>query len=354
MSTSVFDGTEIVRVLAGHHITVAAMAAVKLAREGQDWCRRKATLYGHCSYEGHQRISADIEPTYQRQCTNTRSNKRSAGGAIDAVRNASQTIVGERFTCVWLSGYWAFSTSGICISGCEVHRRGSTYFAAFLATELESTSDASPEPEEPADDTHHSNINRTKAEDRVDDVIVVLSNVETVEEVDAIVAEEGGILALVEVIEDSVAVAEGSLIEVNEEIITAAVSPLFNKFTEVKVSRSQGILLDEGYDREGSFKELQNTTTDFAEAIHFSETELIDKTQSRVVDLIMSTLRLSNLDIVASYVFRGGNKASMPADKSVKLGSLGDRKDGLREVVQDFSAAAASKLFEQEIRELMS
>ncbi|GKB34634.1 hypothetical protein Tco_0879576, partial [Tanacetum coccineum] len=58
------------------------------------------------------------------------------------------------------------STNRICISGCEVHRRGSTYFAAFLATELESTSDASPEPEEPADDTHHSNINRTKAEDR--------------------------------------------------------------------------------------------------------------------------------------------------------------------------------------------
>ncbi|GJT44401.1 hypothetical protein Tco_0953116 [Tanacetum coccineum] len=84
--------------------------------------------------------------------------------------------------------------------------RGSAYFASFLATELESTSDASPEPEEPADDTYHSDINRTKAEDRVDDVIVVLSNVETVEEGDAIVAEEGGIPALAEVIEDGVAV----------------------------------------------------------------------------------------------------------------------------------------------------
>ncbi|GKA26424.1 hypothetical protein Tco_0712533 [Tanacetum coccineum] len=90
----------------------------------------------------------------------------------------------------------------------------------------------------------------------VDDVSDRLSNVETVEEGDAIVAEEGGILALAEVIKDDVAV-----------IITAAVSPLFNKFTEVKVSRSQGILLDEGYDKEGSFKELQNTTTDFAEAM---------------------------------------------------------------------------------------
>ncbi|GJU49656.1 hypothetical protein Tco_1219211 [Tanacetum coccineum] len=193
------------------------------------------------------------------------------------------------------------------VLGCEVHRRGSTYFAAFLATELESTSDASPEPEEPADDTHHSNINRTKAEDReasvkeglctdlsapprhvkfirpakhqlkwwlkcvcldaeagadigsfTEDFKMTLlptklkfaddNNVETVEEGDAIVAEEGGILALAEVIKDDVAV--------------------------------------------------------------------IDKTQSRVVDLIVSTLRLSNLDIVASYVFRGGNNAPMPAAKS--------------------------------------
>nr|GEV07714.1 probable transmembrane GTPase FZO-like, chloroplastic [Tanacetum cinerariifolium] len=134
---------------------------------------------------------------------------------------------------------------------------------------------------------------------------------------------------------------------------------------------------------------------------------LIDKTQSRVVDLIVSTLRLSNLDIVASYVFRGGNKASMPAAESVRNDVLGpaisesqkllgeyvawlqssnarevtlyeetfekrwysfldsrsrymsetrklvERKNEFSiEVVQDFSAAAASKLFEQEIREV--
>ncbi|GJT34285.1 probable transmembrane GTPase FZO-like protein, chloroplastic [Tanacetum coccineum] len=36
---------------------------------------------------------------------------------------------------------------------------------------------------------------------------------------------------------------------------------------------------------------------------------LVDKRNSRVVDLIVSTLQLSNLDIVASYVFRVGNKA---------------------------------------------
>lgn len=44
----------------------------------------------------------------------------------------------------------------------------------------------------------------------------------------------------------------------------------------------------------------------------------IDKTQARIVDLIVSTLRLSNLDIVVSYVFRGGNKSPMPAAASVR------------------------------------
>ncbi|GJS76915.1 hypothetical protein Tco_0726796 [Tanacetum coccineum] len=165
------------------------------------------------------------------------------------------------------------SEPGICISGCEVHRCGSTYFATFLATELESTSDASPEPEEPADDTHHSNINRTKAEDRVDEVIVVLSNVRLLKKGTRLLLEGRGSAmrqVYIEKLRRPKGAAEGSFIEVNEEIITAAVSPLFNKFTEVKVSRSQGILLDEGYDREGSFKELQNTTTDFAEAMFVS------------------------------------------------------------------------------------
>ncbi|GKC44116.1 hypothetical protein Tco_1061838, partial [Tanacetum coccineum] len=177
-----------------------------------------------------------------------------------------------------------------------------------------------------------------------DDVIVVLSNVETVEEGDAIVAEEGGILALAEVIEDGVAViaprtpldiegtcisrlslsifrlevvdrrgsamrqvyieklrrpkgaAEGSFIEVNEEIITAAVSPLFNKFTEVKVSRSQGILLDEGYDREGSFKELQNTTTDFAEAIGVKNSPMLTAKSDGNVDPLSSNIGFTMVD----------------------------------------------------------
>nr|GEY73672.1 probable transmembrane GTPase FZO-like, chloroplastic [Tanacetum cinerariifolium] len=54
---------------------------------------------------------------------------------------------------------------------------------------------------------------------------------------------------------------------------------------------------------------LVNTTTDPAEAMgnFLFDDDIkfrieIDKTQSRVVDLIVSTLRLSNFDIVASYV----------------------------------------------------
>ncbi|XP_076942044.1 putative transmembrane GTPase FZO-like, chloroplastic [Bidens hawaiensis] len=134
---------------------------------------------------------------------------------------------------------------------------------------------------------------------------------------------------------------------------------------------------------------------------------LIDKTQAQIVDLIVSTLRLSNLDIVVSYVFRG-NKSPMPAVSSVRNDVLGpallesqrllgeyvkwlksnnargvelyeetfERKwalvtdSGNRfmssetrklvekenefsiKVVEDFSAAAASKLFDQEIREV--
>ncbi|KAK9067624.1 hypothetical protein SSX86_011735 [Deinandra increscens subsp. villosa] len=133
---------------------------------------------------------------------------------------------------------------------------------------------------------------------------------------------------------------------------------------------------------------------------------LIDKTQAQIVDLIVSTLRLSNLDIVVSYVFRG-NKSPMPAVASVRNDVLGPallesqklqgeyvgwlQSNNAREVelyeeafekkwasvmdsrnriisetrklvekknefsikvIEDFSAAAASKLFEQEIREV--
>ncbi|CAH1447406.1 unnamed protein product [Lactuca virosa] len=163
-----------------------------------------------------------------------------------------------------------------------------------------------------------------------------------------------------------------------------------------------------------SIDELISSVKDYAskmetESISWKKqsSSLIDKTQARVVQLIMSTLRLSNLDIVVSYVFRGGNTAPMPAATTIRndiigpallesqklLGEYGEwlRSNNAREVkfyeesfekrwasfmksgnrylfetrklvesknefsiqqLDDFSAAAASKLFEQEIREV--
>ncbi|XP_071738249.1 probable transmembrane GTPase FZO-like, chloroplastic [Rutidosis leptorrhynchoides] len=163
-----------------------------------------------------------------------------------------------------------------------------------------------------------------------------------------------------------------------------------------------------------SINELINSVTDYAfkmetESISWKKQSLslIDKTQSRIVDVIVSTLRLSNIDIVVSYVFRGGNKSPMPAAASVRNDIIGPallesqklqgeyaawlqsnnareikyyeetfeqrwasfKDSGNRflsetrklverrnefgiEVVDDFSAAAASKLFEEEIREV--
>ncbi|PQQ16877.1 putative transmembrane GTPase FZO-like chloroplastic [Prunus yedoensis var. nudiflora] len=131
---------------------------------------------------------------------------------------------------------------------------------------------------------------------------------------------------------------------------------------------------------------------------------VIDTTKSRVVELIEATLQLSNLDLVAYYVFKGEKSASIPATSRVqndimdpafsdvqKL--LGEyviwlQSDNAREgrmyaetfekrwssfvyphrqvhletslekvnelslkVIEGFSTNAASKLFEQEIRE---
>lgn len=134
---------------------------------------------------------------------------------------------------------------------------------------------------------------------------------------------------------------------------------------------------------------------------------LIDNAQARVVKVIESTLRLSNLDLVIPYVFRGGKAAPLPAAASVQKDIIGPalleaqkllrdystwlQSNNAREVrfyqesferrppsfvdpqnqiqlethelqerkyevsvkvIEDFSAAAASKVFEQEIREV--
>ncbi|XP_050363096.1 probable transmembrane GTPase FZO-like, chloroplastic [Argentina anserina] len=133
---------------------------------------------------------------------------------------------------------------------------------------------------------------------------------------------------------------------------------------------------------------------------------VIDTTKSRVVALIEATLLISNLDLVASYVFKGENPATIPATSRVQNDIIGPalldvqkllgeyviwlQSDNVREgrmysntfekrlpsfvypqnqvnlerfeslekvnkhslkVIEDFSANAAAKLFEQEIRE---
>ncbi|KAI3449630.1 hypothetical protein Pfo_006295 [Paulownia fortunei] len=134
---------------------------------------------------------------------------------------------------------------------------------------------------------------------------------------------------------------------------------------------------------------------------------LIDNTQARAIKLAESTLQLSNLDLVTSYVLRGGKSAQMPVTSSLRneiidpavseaqkllgeyamwLQSNNARKGNMYKesfekrwpsvvpsiqseleasellrtkhelgvtVLGDFSAAAASKLFEQEIREVL-
>ncbi|KAK4731936.1 hypothetical protein R3W88_024924 [Solanum pinnatisectum] len=134
---------------------------------------------------------------------------------------------------------------------------------------------------------------------------------------------------------------------------------------------------------------------------------LINSAQARVVRLVESTLQLSNVDLVATYVFRGENSNQMPATISVQNDILGqavlegqnllgeytkwlqskrdqevqfykqsfekrwtslvnpfdqielgttavlDRKSEVTiSVIEDFSAAAASKLLERDIREV--
>ncbi|KAK1561189.1 hypothetical protein Q3G72_035297 [Acer saccharum] len=134
---------------------------------------------------------------------------------------------------------------------------------------------------------------------------------------------------------------------------------------------------------------------------------LIDATKSRVVELIESTLQLSNLDLVASYVLRGEKSATMPATSRIQHDIIGPalldarkllveyvtwlKSNNARErrrykesfenrwpsfvypktqvhsesnelvekvdefslrVIEQLSASATSKLFEQEIREV--
>jgi hypothetical protein len=49
----------------------------------------------------------------------------------------------------------------------------------------------------------------------------------------------------------------------------------------------------------------------------------IDTTKSRVLELIEATLQLSNLDLVASYVFKGDKSGIMPATSRIQIDIIG-------------------------------
>lgn len=49
----------------------------------------------------------------------------------------------------------------------------------------------------------------------------------------------------------------------------------------------------------------------------------IENTQARVFQLVDSTLRLSNLDLVAAYIFKGDKTSLMPATLTVRNEIIG-------------------------------
>lgn len=57
--------------------------------------------------------------------------------------------------------------------------------------------------------------------------------------------------------------------------------------------------------------------------VDFCTNMQINSAQARVVRLVESTLQLSNVDLVATYVFRGENSTQMPATISVQNDILG-------------------------------
>ncbi|KAF4370133.1 hypothetical protein F8388_007274 [Cannabis sativa] len=163
-----------------------------------------------------------------------------------------------------------------------------------------------------------------------------------------------------------------------------------------------------------SITDIINSVKDYAmkmegESISWRRKALatIDKAKSQVMELIRSTMQLSNLDIVASYVFKGGNSSTFPATSRIQNDVMGPalvdaqnflgeyvqwlQSNNIREgrlykesfekrwpsfdypnsqlhfetfeslkkvdelslgVVRNFSGPAASKLFEQEVREV--
>ncbi|KAL3517570.1 hypothetical protein ACH5RR_020159 [Cinchona calisaya] len=162
-----------------------------------------------------------------------------------------------------------------------------------------------------------------------------------------------------------------------------------------------------------SLNDLVNGVKDYAQKMKSESISwerqifsLVNSTKARAIKLVESTLQLSNLDIATSYVFKGENSARMPVASAVqndiigptasqaqnlvgeymtwlqssnaregraykealaqrwssfvdpqqpqlpKIDFLEERCESSIKVLEDFSATAASNLFEQEIREV--
>ncbi|XVE73144.1 hypothetical protein DITRI_Ditri11bG0093900 [Diplodiscus trichospermus] len=63
---------------------------------------------------------------------------------------------------------------------------------------------------------------------------------------------------------------------------------------------------------------------------------MIDTTKSRILEIIESTIQLSNLDIVASYVLKGGSSASLPATLRVQNDILGPALADAQNLLGDY------------------
>ncbi|XP_072066540.1 probable transmembrane GTPase FZO-like, chloroplastic [Arachis hypogaea] len=75
---------------------------------------------------------------------------------------------------------------------------------------------------------------------------------------------------------------------------------------------------------------------------------LIETTKSRVVELIEATLLLSNLDIVASYAFKG-EKSTMAATSRIQNDILGPAVSATQNLLGEYENWLRSKTAQQGI-----
>ncbi|KAB5557434.1 hypothetical protein DKX38_008343 [Salix brachista] len=81
---------------------------------------------------------------------------------------------------------------------------------------------------------------------------------------------------------------------------------------------------------------------------------LIDATKCRVLELIESTLQLSNLDLVASYIFRGEKSATMPATLKIQNDIIGPALTDAQKLLGEYlkwlqsNSARGGKLYKEQ------